>query len=103
MFFTSHLLIVCAAGSDLTRTFAVLDSKLFHGGKATLGAIVDRLTSLYASDIGYEFAYLQHKEQQEWWQDRISAQKPYTKDEKNVILKGLVEGSGLVPRTREFA
>ena len=87
----------CTAESDMSRSFAVLDAKLFPAGKATLAAIVDRLKSLYAGDIGYEFTYLQHKEQQEWWQDRISTQKPFTKDEKQVILKGLVEGAGFVP------
>lgn len=78
--------------ADLKTTFEA--GKFIGLGKATLQAIVDRLTKIYATSVGVEYSALNDMERIEWLaqavEDRL--QQPVALDQKKHILEKLNQG-----------
>ncbi|BAV04580.1 2-oxoglutarate dehydrogenase E1 component [Filimonas lacunae] len=78
--------------ADLKTTFEA--GKFIGLGKATLQAIVDKLTKIYATTVGVEYSALNDMERIEWLaqavEDRL--QQPVSLDQKKHILGKLNEG-----------
>lgn len=78
--------------ADLKTTFEA--GKFIGLGKATLQAIVDRLTKIYATSVGVEYSALNDMERIEWLaqavEDRL--QQPLGLDQKKHILEKLNQG-----------
>jgi len=65
---------------------------------ATAADVVNRLRSLYSSNIGFEFAHLGHAEEREWLRGKIESGAVHgdlTPDEKKSVLRRLTEVDGL--------
>ncbi|MFT3741649.1 MAG: 2-oxoglutarate dehydrogenase E1 component [Gammaproteobacteria bacterium] len=65
-------------------------------GPASLQAILDRLTQIYASSIGTEFKYISDLTEVQWIQDQLESHPTvFSETEKLDILKQLTETEGL--------
>ncbi|MBA3644844.1 MAG: 2-oxoglutarate dehydrogenase E1 component [Gemmatimonadaceae bacterium] len=65
---------------------------------ATAADVVDRLRSLYSSNIGFEFAHLGHAEEREWLRGKIESGEVHadlTPELKKAVLRRLTEVDGL--------
>ncbi|MFC4892212.1 2-oxoglutarate dehydrogenase E1 component [Pseudofrancisella aestuarii] len=57
--------------------------------------VVNKLKAIYETNIGFEFMYINNKEEKKWLQDKIESQSLLTKEEKKWTLEQLVAAEGL--------
>ena len=69
-----------------------------RSNEATAADAVNRLRSLYSSNVGFEFDHLGDAEEREWLRDQIESgrvQQPLSAEEKKAVLRRLTQVDGL--------
>jgi 2-oxoglutarate dehydrogenase E1 component len=77
---------------------ATIPGSALRSSEATAADAVNRLRSLYSSNIGFEFDHIGQAEEREWLKSQIESgrlHEPLTPDEKKAVLRRLTEVDGL--------
>ncbi len=77
---------------------AMIPGDVLLSSEPTAAAVVERLRSLYSSNVGFEFDHLGKVEEREWLKSQIESgrvHEPLSADEKKAVLRRLTEVDGL--------